>query len=541
MPVAPAPSIRGAKSCDKCPAFLVERNQTSVLGSNLSAPVCGLKMVALVMPSNGPETASRVLGHVAKDCAQFGSDVEFKPLPAEKHPLFFVGMDPLASTVEPDEDQTLASCHSCEHFVTSARVSQQTGWTGPICRAQGALMVEVRLPQYARSCGKFKLLSYGSRPAFDLDSFSFLPIFDAEFGSVNYTQTYVERVSNIIDPAVYPNERELTPRLERMMQRRGIRAWRRVVDPDGYGEDVFLPIYDPNAKITTSTGETVPFLTDDEKELVPRTGDDEHPELYADHNGLLYHMAVLWMKLDETPAWWGQGGTGKTEFARHLAWLMQLPFTRISIHGSTETDDLVGKMMFEENETRFHYGILSSRWTRPGIILLDEPNTGPNEVWQKIRPLTDNSRLLVVTENKNERLKRGPETFFAMAMNPAWDPRNVGTQTLGDADGSRLMHMMFNLPPEPLEREIIQARVRLDGWELDKKTLDNLMKVAKELRAASESGTLHTTWGVRHQLKVARALRWFTPIMAYRRAVGDYMEPAQFDFVLTTVKHLFGG
>lgn len=536
-----APSSKVGRSCDKCPAFLVERNQTSVLGSNLSAPVCGLKMIALVKPSNGPETAGRVLNHVAKDCSQFGSNVEFKPLPPDKAPLFIVGMDGGAAMAPPDDDQTLANCHSCEHFVTSARVSSETGWTGPICRAQGSLMVEVRLQQYARTCGRFKQRTNASRTAFDLNSFSFLPIFDAEFGSVNYTQLYVERVSNIVDPAVYPNERDLTPRLERMMARRGIRAWRRVTDPEGYGEDVFLPIYDPNAKITLQSGETVPFLTEEEKELVPRTGDDEHPELYADHNGLLYHMAVLWMKLDETPAWWGQGGTGKTEFARHLAWLMQLPFTRISISGSTETDDLVGKMLFEKNETVFHYGDLSSAWTRPGIILLDEPNTGPNEVWQKIRPLTDDSRTLIVSENKKERLKRGPETFFAMAMNPPWDPRNVGTQTLGDADGSRLMHMMFTLPPEPLEREIIQARVRLDGWELDKATMDNLMKVAKDLRAASESGTLQTTWGVRHQLKVARALRWFSPIMAYRRAVGDYMEPAQFDFILTTVKHMFGG
>jgi MoxR-like ATPase len=496
-------------------------------------------MLPLIMPNQDPETSKRVLGHVASHCDKYGTDVKHVTLPAEAAPEFKVGMSSGAPVAAPD-DQTDANCRTCSNYVDAGVVVRDTGWTGSICKATGNLMPDSRLPAYARRCGKYSRQVGPRQRGSLLNDFHFFPQYDKTFGLVDFAKSYRSTLDNFIDPREYPNERELNPRLEASMARRGIRAWRRITDPAGYGEDVWLPIYDLDAKISNATGEMVPFLSHVERELVPKSGDDEHPELYADHGNLLYAMAVLWMKLDETPAWWGQGGTGKTEFARHLSWMMQLPFHRIVITGSSEVDDLVGKMLFEKDETVFQYGQLTSAWTRPGIILLDEPNTGPAEVWQVIRPLTDNSKLLTVMQNKNERLKRHPECFFTMAMNPAWDPRNIGAQMVGDADGSRLMHMFFSYPPEELEKEIIQRRVRLDGWEVPTAQMGALMRVAVELRQASDDGLLHSTWGVRHQIKLARALRYFQPVTAYKRAVGDYLDPQQMEVVLTIVKSHFG-
>ena len=53
-----------------------------------------------------------------------------------------------------------------------------------------------------------------------------------------------------------------------------------IVDPDGSGNEAFLPVFDES------------FFTDAERRLIPRTGDDEHPEWYVDHQGLLYSLAV---------------------------------------------------------------------------------------------------------------------------------------------------------------------------------------------------------------------------------------------------------
>jgi hypothetical protein len=110
-------------------------------------------------------------------------------------------------------------------------------------------------------------------------------------------------------------------------------------------------------------------------------------------------------------------------------------------------------------------------------------------------------------------------------MNPSWDARNIGAAPISDADNSRLFHIEVTLPPEHVERRIIKERVKLDGWEIKEEQLKMLMGIALELRALAENGTLPVSWGVRDQIKVARALRWFGTLTAYRRATADALEP----------------
>lgn len=519
------------RTCRTCPSFLAGTAQASTLGSDLNGPICGSKMLPLIMPNQPREAQDRVFRHVAKKCSKYGDDVKLTTLPADVAPPLPVGIDADAAQPTATDSQAYdASCVTCKNYISPTLVQRETGWTGSLCRATGNLMPDNRLNVYAKQCGKFVRRSVYLQQV-SLDTFTFFPQFSKTFGTVDPALVYRESVEKFVDPREWINEREVPEDRRKALwarwHSRGIRAWRRITDPDGYGDPVWLPVYD------------VESFPKDEQELIPKTNDDEHPELYADHGQLLYTMAVLWMKLDETPAWWGQGGTGKTEFARHLAWLMCLPFHRINVTAQTDIDDIAGKMLFEDGETKFHYGRLPSAWTRPGVILLDEPNTGPPDVWQFLRPLTDNSRMLVLDQNKAERLKRHSDCFFAMAMNPAWDIRNVGAQTIGDADSSRLMHIFFGFPPESLEMEIIQRRVKLDGWEVPKDTMSAVMKVCKDLRQMSEDHILHTTWGIRHQIKVARALRWFSPVRAYRRAIGDALEPEQLAAVLTVIKSHF--
>jgi hypothetical protein len=56
--------------------------------------------------------------------------------------------------------------------------------------------------------------------------------------------------------------------------------------------------------------------------------------------------------------------------------------------------------------------------------------------------------------------------------------------------------MYMTLPPEDIERHIIAARVRLDGWEISNKQLDLLMRVAVEIRGLVENQTLPVSWGI---------------------------------------------
>ncbi len=522
MPVAPSTPAVGGRSCTECPSFLADAAQRSTMGTDVGAPICASKMLPLVMPKQPKDVKARAFSSQAKGCNEFGMSISMNPLTPDYAPTLPVGGDPSALGQVPDE-QSNARCGDCVHFVQSREVSDATGWTASICRASGSLMLDTKLAQYARNCGAFKRRIGPMPKAGNLSKFVFMPYLGMSFGKVDFAAEYRRVSRNPMNPLEYQTDREVTP----AHVARGIQAWRRIVDPEGYGADTFLPIYNPLS------------LDPDIRKLVPRIEEDRRPDMYADHNGYLYSIAVMWRELDETPAWWGQGGVGKTEFAQYLAWLMQAPFYRISITASSEVDDIIGKMRFEGGQTVFQYGRLPKAWNKTGLILLDEPNTGPNDLWQKIRPLTDNARTLTLDENHAEDIRRGLDTYFTMAMNPDWSPLNVGTNTLGDADGSRLMHMYFSLPPEDIEKEIIQARVYLDGWQLDDSKLRSLMGVAKDLRDASDNGNLHTSWGIRHQIKAARALRWWHPVVAYRRAIADSLEPSQLEFVLGVVNAHF--
>lgn len=309
----------------------------------------------------------------------------------------------------------------------------------------------------------------------------------------------------------------------------GIRAWYTVKDPDGSGNSVLVPIFDRD------------FFPPSEQEKIPSSTDEERPQDYIDHQGLIYKILVSWNELDETPALIGPPGTGKTEVLRTIAWLMQLPFERISITGSTELDDLQGKMLFEDGQTVFKYGRLSAAWMKPSVICLDEPNVGPPEVWQFIRPLTDNSKQLVIDANKGERIYRNHNCFIGLAMNPAWDAKNVGAEFIADADSSRLLHIETELPPRDIEEMIIKSRCSLDGFDMPDLLLDTMFNISTDIRRMCDSGELPISWGVRSQIKVARLLKWFNIQRAYDMAGIGSLEPESRKIVTDLIRTRAGG
>jgi MoxR-like ATPase len=509
----PAPK----KSCIECPSYGHDPDVLRRFGKQIGSPVC-LRYGHVLGKPGAKQKALRQLAEVkAGSCPSYGKPVT--PTPEEAY--FQVALpDPAAMLREStDVDQKMCgTCNGCANLVTDETVRNEWSWPVGLCAAKGKLIFPNRRVAEAQGC---KLKHFGE-PRTNLDHITLMPEYMDAF-SVSAIDPIKEFFANkATDPADYPSDRDLTPGEIKA----GIRAVRKVSDPEGYGQDIFLPIYD------------IDQLPEYLRELVPRTGDDEHPELYVDHQHLVYQIGVMWLELDETPMLWGQAGVGKTELYRHMAWLMCLPFHRISITGSSELDDLAGKMHYDPGRgTYFEEGRLPKAWTTPGIICVDEPNTGPPDVWQFLRPLTDNSKQLVLDMAHGQRINRHADAFLGMAANPAWDIRNVGTAVIGDADANRLMHIAVILPPEDVERRILTERAKLDGWEPPASMLNVVMKVAKSIRDLIDDGTIpDITWGIRPQIKVVRALRWFPPILAYRKAAADYLDPQKQDLVLDQVR-----
>lgn len=514
------------RSCATCPSFLRagEEVEGFLGGSDPGANICAKYGHVLSRKGITVPHERKILRIKAAKCPSYGEPRPERPDPNKlgfqvvlPHP------DAMMYEATRSDELRVARCTMCVHFFTQEEVRPEFGWKAGICGAKGKLIGKGRLDLEAERCGNRRRgESWEPNSTFiPLSDLTLLPeLADSFAPGADPLAAFREARENFVDPRDYPTDKSV----DEADAKDGIRAWRLIEDPKT-GNETYLPIY----------GED--HLTDEQRELIPRAGDDEHPELYLDHQQLLYRAAVLYMELDETPALWGIAGTGKTEFYRWLAWLMNLPFHRISITGSTEVDDLVGKTMYHpEKGTYFQYGRLATAWQSPGVICIDEPNTGPPDVWQLLRPLTDNSKQLVLDQHDGERIIRHPISFLGFAMNPAWDPRNTGAQPLADADVSRLMHINVSLPIEEVEREIITNRCLEDGYKIPEGELRLVLAVSKDLRDMSDTGAYEGTWGVRNSVKVARLLRWTSPQDAFALAVGDFLEPTQREAVETALR-----
>jgi MoxR-like ATPase len=407
----------------------------------------------------------------------------------------------------------------CKNYISDPIVQRELGWPTGMCAVKGKLLMRGRLTYEARNC-EFREFGSGRQSTAGV---RLLPEYEDAFvlsGDKNDLAVFLAEKRNQIEPTEYPTDAPVNA----ADTAAGIRAWRKMHDPDNTDRYVLLPIYNLDR------------LTPEQRSRVPLTGSDEHPEDYADHMNLAYKTAVLWRALDETPALWGIAGTGKTEFFRYMAWMMCLPLTRISITGSTELDDVAGKMHLREGHTVFEYGRLPKAWVNPNVICLDEPNVGQPDVWQFLRPLTDNSKQLALDMNKGELLPRNDDCYLGMAMNPSWDIRNIGAQQISDADGSRLMHFEMQLPSAGIEKEIMRKRCEHDSYKIEDDMLDRIMRIAHEIRDMSDQGTIPISWGIRHQIKVARATRWFNLTTCYRMAAVDQLEPEARSVILDIVK-----
>lgn len=338
-----------------------------------------------------------------------------------------------------------------------------------------------------------------------------------------------------VDPRDWESDRMLT--LDDV--RSGIRAWRRVVDPAGQGPDIFMPIMQWDA-IKDAEGKLL-FTTD------PRDSySGSKPWLYFDHSGLLYTAAALLMggvsptkALSMNLTLRGEAGTGKTEFFTWMAWLMDVPFTRIAITPSTEVYSLEGKDGIVNGDTAFQMSRFAKAYDKPGVICIDEWNAGSDEVQFFMRPLIDSTRQFSI-ESEGLIVRRNPFCFIGFTMNPEDNPAYRGTRPLSEADWDRLMVERLDLPTADIERMIILAHLADDGLEISDQKLDMLMDIATSLRSKYASGEMSAPWRLRSQIKVAKALSFFSVERAFRLALGNRLDDVQAEIVMSEVRNLVG-
>jgi MoxR-like ATPase len=502
------------KSCGNCPSLLERQEAAQVFGKDIGAPVCARHGHALGKADASEEQVKKIQEHFAGPCPDFN-----KPKP--------VNVSPVAVTLiaKPNKDMMTegiaaqsrpASCGSCKFLVNQQDAYTSLGFSSPICAAKGQVILSNRFKQEATACG---IGVMGTSPmTARADAVELLPVYGEDFG-------YAVSLSSAPDPQDYATDRPVS----KDDVKHGIKAWRQVTDPEGYGEPIYLPIFDMDT-----------FDADD-RARVPRPGDAEHPEDYVDHQGLVYGVGVEWMELDETPLLVSAAGLGKTEFARHMAMLMSLPFDRINFNKDTDPDEIRGTWLFAQGETRWKNGRLPIGWAKRRVTLLDEPNRAGTVIQEMLLPMTDNSKQFVLESaaipvdlpdgttvyRTPPPIVRDPYSFMILAINPAWDVKYHGTMELDGALVDRLAKIELVLPPREVEEQILMRAYAADtdGVLPKKRVLDTIMRIAADIRAQVDAEALPISWGIRPQIAVIRKSRFFKLHTAYKRAVADYFDP----------------
>lgn len=476
-------------SCITCPSYIPGDDVTEQkqrFNRPPGGPICGRYGTMLGSAKSTEDELTAIAVTIGSNCIAHGDSRPVAPdeiLPIVSVPVTF------GARANPSLPDGPDSCRKCVNFVDEQVVYDEWGWNVGLCAAKGMLIFKPLAE--ARNC---QLSMMGETQTSTLP-IALKPEYKPGFHlAPEVAMSAFVYVGNSItgEPSECDSDAPVTAKHEAD----GIRAWRKITDPKNEKRHIFAPVF------------KLDKFTEEEIHLIPTTGGKGNPELYVDYNALLYQFFVESFGLDETPALVGAPGTGKTQFFRWAAWLCQMPFRRLQFYGDMDVTEMLGTTQFSpEKGTFFEPGVLPIAWTSIGILDFDEPNLAPDPVLQVIRPVTDNSKELLI---ENRAFQRNDYCFFGMAMNPSYDYRNLGTKELADADTNRLSFLDVQPAPDPVERHIMRTYCKtLDNYDISEETIDLLMKIAADIRELEESNQYPGTWATRQMIKVARKTRWY--------------------------------
>lgn len=510
------------KDCTTCPSFIPAASDATRVrfGRGTGTAMCGRFGHILSLPFMSEEQASNAALAFASKCDSHGLAAVEKPVSITPR---VIKPNLPATTSVPD---VLPSCSSCEHFVEAHVATEAFDIPLPICAAKGIAIFKGN--REAKGCAVSKEAPY-ARPAHglghvpvsvsDLKDRDVIDELSGEF-TVDVT-TLLGSVagSGGVEPTSYPTDKPVAAEDDAA----GIRAWRRV--EIGAGKCVYLPIFKTER------------FSEEHQALIPKTGGAGNPELFVDYSGILPRFAVVSFMLDVPFVMEGEPGVGKTEGARWLAWLMNLPFIRFQINRDTNPEDLVGKPHIESGTDYFEWGRLPIAWAMSCLLDIDEWNVGEEVLGQMFRSLFDDSKQLVLDANRGETVVRDPYNFPVLTQNPAHDIRNIGTNVQAAADVSRTMTHLIEMPPEALTLHIMKQRVSaLDGEVIDDALLKRIYVIGQDIRQMAQDGTFPLSWGVREYIKVARLAVWFPLEECFKLAVLNACEAEVKDLILRSIR-----
>lgn len=172
----------------------------------------------------------------------------------------------------------------------------------------------------------------------------------------------------------------------------------------------------------------------------------------------------------------GPTGCGKTRFIEHMAFTLKLPLVTISCHEDLTAADLVGRFLFQNEQTVWQDGPLTLAVRHGGICYLDEIVEARKDTTVIIHSLTDDRRILYV-DKTNEIIRAHPGFMMVLSYNPGYQSI---TKDLKHSTKQRFASMLFDHPPIDVECRIIRSESGLS--EEDSRKLAEMGSKLRELK-----------------------------------------------------------
>src|SRR3972149_3809464 len=177
----------------------------------------------------------------------------------------------------------------------------------------------------------------------------------------------------------------------------------------------------------------------------------------------------------------GETGVGKTLAVRYLAWKTQNGLRRLNLNGATTVDEVLGKMLINEQGTYWVNGVLGDCMLAGDWIRLDEINACLPEIAFCLHSLLDDDRMVVLMEYDGRIVRPHPNFRLFASMNPSEDRRYGGTKPLNEALLDRFP-VTIRMEYLPMEVEI-EVVMRQSGNE-DRALVERMVRVAHDAREA---------------------------------------------------------
>ena len=290
----------------------------------------------------------------------------------------------------------------------------------------------------------------------------------------------------------------------------------KILGPDG--RVIELPKYDPES------------FPESDQIKVPAESN------YLDHSDLVYKVAVD-LHRGRVPMLWGPAGVGKTQLARHMAFLMRVPFERIPLGETSEREDVTGHYELKGSTTEWVQSRLARSITRPGVTCIDEWNAAPPAVLHVARPILDDSAQLALDAYDGRILLKHRHQFMLATGNPDWMPQYAGLMPLSEADGDRLSHINVGWPEPDAEAQIVLQHLANRGCDaVPAWHVVCAMKSWSDLRTSVDDGTLAVTAGTRSLMNFVELLE-YQPVREAMKKVYERVDPQTYSKIEQVLDH----